>query len=155
MPQCQFPVFCCFCVSEKLHRKYSRNWTKQKPEVLFFPEASRDPKERRRGATRAATPPGRRGLGPGRASHGVRPPGSTSDVALSPINTPRRENPKVPDQFSRNIRDPPPSSTRRSGGSRSSSRHPAGEGNRHRRSSSSPCLPPEWCVSSLPWTMGP
>jgi hypothetical protein len=37
MPQCQFPVFCCFCVSEKLHRKYSRNWTKQKPKFLFFP----------------------------------------------------------------------------------------------------------------------
>jgi hypothetical protein len=36
MPQCQFPVFCCFCVSEKLHRKYSRNWTKQKPNLLFF-----------------------------------------------------------------------------------------------------------------------
>jgi hypothetical protein len=36
MPQCQFPVFCCFCVSEKLHRKYSRNWTKQKPKFLFF-----------------------------------------------------------------------------------------------------------------------
>jgi hypothetical protein len=31
------PVFCCFCVSEKLHRKYSRNWTKQKPKFLFFP----------------------------------------------------------------------------------------------------------------------
>jgi hypothetical protein len=41
------------------------------------------------------------------------------------------------------------------GGFRSSSRHPAGEGNRHRRPSSSPCLPPERCVSSLPWTMGP
>jgi hypothetical protein len=37
MPQCQFPVFCYFCVSEKLHRKYSRNWTKQKPKFLFFP----------------------------------------------------------------------------------------------------------------------
>jgi hypothetical protein len=38
MPQCQFPVFCCFYVSEKLHRKYSRNWTKQKPNLLFFPK---------------------------------------------------------------------------------------------------------------------
>jgi hypothetical protein len=38
MPQRQFPVFCCFCVSEKLHRKYSRNWTKQKPKFLFFPK---------------------------------------------------------------------------------------------------------------------
>jgi hypothetical protein len=37
MPQCQFPVFCCFCILEKLHRKYSRNWTKQKPKILFFP----------------------------------------------------------------------------------------------------------------------
>jgi hypothetical protein len=37
MPQFQFPVFCYFCVSQKLHRKYSRNWTKQKPKFLFFP----------------------------------------------------------------------------------------------------------------------
>jgi hypothetical protein len=37
MSQYQFPVFCCFCVSEKLHRKYSRNWTKQKLKFLFFP----------------------------------------------------------------------------------------------------------------------
>jgi hypothetical protein len=31
------PVFCCFCVSEKLHKKYSRNWTKQSPKFQFFP----------------------------------------------------------------------------------------------------------------------
>jgi hypothetical protein len=37
MPQCQFPVFYYFCVSKKLHGKYSRNWTKQKPKFLFFP----------------------------------------------------------------------------------------------------------------------
>jgi hypothetical protein len=35
MPQCQFPIFCCFCVLEKLQRKYSRNWTKQKPKSLI------------------------------------------------------------------------------------------------------------------------
>jgi hypothetical protein len=51
MPQCQFLIFCCFCVSKKLHRKYSRNWTKQKPNLLLFIEASRSPKRRRRGAT--------------------------------------------------------------------------------------------------------
>jgi hypothetical protein len=33
--------FYCFCVSEKLHRKYSRNWTKQKPKFLFFPNRDR------------------------------------------------------------------------------------------------------------------
>jgi hypothetical protein len=43
----------------------------------------------------------------------------------------------------------------RSGGCRSSSRHPTGEGNHHRRPSSSPCLLPKWCVSSLPWTTDP
>jgi hypothetical protein len=32
----QFPIFCYFYVSEKLHRKYSQNWTKQKPKFLFF-----------------------------------------------------------------------------------------------------------------------
>jgi hypothetical protein len=37
MPQCQFPIFCYFCVLEKLHMKYSWNWTKQKPKFLFFP----------------------------------------------------------------------------------------------------------------------
>jgi hypothetical protein len=50
MPQCQFPVFCCFCVSEKLNRKYSRNWTKQIPNLLFFSDTRRRPKENRRGA---------------------------------------------------------------------------------------------------------
>jgi hypothetical protein len=37
MSQCQFPIFCCFCVLEKLHMKYSRKWTKQKLNLLFFP----------------------------------------------------------------------------------------------------------------------
>jgi hypothetical protein len=35
MPQCQFPIFCYFCVSEKLHNKYSQNWTKQKLKSLI------------------------------------------------------------------------------------------------------------------------
>ena len=41
------PVFCCFCISEKLYRKYSRNCTGQKPSVIFF----RNEDEARRGAT--------------------------------------------------------------------------------------------------------
>jgi hypothetical protein len=111
MPQCQFPIFCCFCVLEKLHRKYSRNWTKQKPNVQIFTEASREPKRRRKGAT-------------GRPHHqGARPapsprwpvvwaPWSTSDTAHSPIKTPRREKPKYLITFPITYRDPPPSSTR-------------------------------------------
>jgi hypothetical protein len=109
-PQCQFPVFCSFCVLEKLHRKYSQNWTKQVPEVLFFLEASRDPKRRWRWATghphtRAARP------GPWPHPLCVRPPWSTSDNAPSPIKTPRREKPKYPINFLETHRDPPPSST--------------------------------------------
>jgi hypothetical protein len=140
MPQCQFPVFCYFCVLEKLHRKYSRNWTKQKPNIRKFTKASREPKRRQRGAIgqphhRVARP------APGPRPLVVRPPWPTSDAAPSPIKTPRREKPKYSIIFQNTSRstaavDP------RLGGSRSSSQHPAGERNRHRRSSSSPCLPP-------------
>jgi hypothetical protein len=97
MPQCQFPVFCYFCVSEKLHRKYSRNWTKQKPNIRKFTEAFREPKRRRRRAT-------------GRPHHqGVRPaPGPRPPVVRAPWSTsrrpfaykdPRREKPKYPITF--------------------------------------------------------
>jgi hypothetical protein len=111
MPQCQFPVFCCFCVSKKLHRKYSRNWTKQKPNLLLFNEASRRPKRRRRGATgrphsRAAWP------SPWSCPLCVRPPWSTSDAAPSPIKTPQWEKPKYPINFPETHRDPPPTSIR-------------------------------------------
>jgi hypothetical protein len=111
MPQCQFPVFCCFCVSEKLHRKYSRNWTKQKLNLLLFNEASRSPKRRQRGAIgrphhRAAWP------APSPRPLVVRPPWPTSGIAPSPIKTPRQEKPKHPINFPETDRDPPPSLTR-------------------------------------------
>jgi hypothetical protein len=111
MPQCQFPVLCYFCVSEKLHRKYSRNWTKQKPNLLIFTEASRRPKRRWRGATgqphhRAAWP------APGSCPLVVRLPWSTPDAAPSPIKTPRREKPKHPINFLETHRELPLSSTR-------------------------------------------
>jgi hypothetical protein len=111
MPQCQFPIFCCFCVSEKLHRKYSRNWTKQKPNIQEFTEASRGPKRRLNGATRG---PHNRAAWPRARPRPlcVRPPRSTSDDASLPIKTPRREKPKDPITFPETYRDPPPSSTR-------------------------------------------
>jgi hypothetical protein len=111
MPQCKFHVFYCFCVSEKLHRKYSRNWTKQNPNIHKFTEASRGPKRRRRGATsrphnRAVWPrPWPRPLC-------VRLPRSTSDAAPSPIKTPQREKPKYPINFLETHCDPLPSLTR-------------------------------------------
>jgi hypothetical protein len=93
MPQCQFLVFYYFCVSEMLHRKYSRNCMKQKPDVQIFHGASRTPKRRQ---SQARGWPHHRAVRP-RA--GPRPlvvwaPWSTSDAAPSPIKTPRREKPK-------------------------------------------------------------
>jgi hypothetical protein len=111
MPQCQFPVFCYFCVSEKLHQKYSRNWTKQKPNLPIFNEASRRPKRRRRGARGQPHHQGAR-PSPWPRYPMVRAPWSTSDAALSPIKTPRLEKPKHPINFPETHRDPPPSSTR-------------------------------------------
>jgi hypothetical protein len=111
MPQCQFPVFCYFCVSEKLHRKYSRNWTKQKPDLLIFTEASRSPKRRRRGAMGRPHHQGARPA-PGPCPLWVRPPWSTSDAAPSAIKTPRWEKPKDPINFSETHHNPPSSLTR-------------------------------------------
>jgi hypothetical protein len=116
------------------------NWTKQKPNIQKFTEASRSLKRRWRGATgrshhRAAWPtPGPRPLV-------VRPPWPTSGAAPSPIKTPDGKNQKIRSLFQNTSRSTAAVDLR-SGGSRSSSRHPVGEGNRHRRSSSSPCLPP-------------
>jgi hypothetical protein len=111
MSQCQFPVFCCFCVSEMLHRKYSRNWTKQKPYVQIFNGASRRPKRRR---SRARGRPHHQGArpGPGLRRPVVWAPWSSSDAAPSPIKTSRREKSKHPITFPETYRDPPPSSTR-------------------------------------------
>jgi hypothetical protein len=105
------PFFCYFCVSEKLHKKYSRNWTKQKPNIQKFTEASRSPRRRRRGAT--GRPHGRTA----RPSPWPRPlhvwsPWSTSDAAPSPLKTPRREKSKYPINFPETHRDLSSLSTR-------------------------------------------
>jgi hypothetical protein len=73
----------------------------------------------------------------------VWPPGPPPDASLPPIYSPRRENPKPPINFLENILQAVAVIDVRLGGSRSSSPHPAGEGNHHRRPSSSPCLPPK------------
>jgi hypothetical protein len=98
MPQCQFSIFCCFCVSEKIHMKYSQNWTKQKPDVEIFTESSREPKRRQRGATGG---PHHQGAWPGAS---LRPPMVSptraifDDVPL-PIKTPRQKKHKYPITF--------------------------------------------------------
>jgi hypothetical protein len=111
MPQCQFPIFCYFCVSAKLYRKYSRNWKKQKPNLLIFTEASRRLKRRRRGATgqphhRVAR------LAPGPCPLVVRPHSPPPDAALPPIYSSRWEKPKDPINFPETHCNLPPSLTR-------------------------------------------
>jgi hypothetical protein len=122
-----FFLFLCF---RKATQKIFSKLDETKAKIPIFPGASWSPKLRRR-STR------------GQAHHRVaRPspwphhqvvwlPGPPSDAALPPIYSPR------------NILQATVVVDARSGGSRSSSRHPAREGNHHRRPSSSPCLPPE------------
>jgi hypothetical protein len=106
------PCFLLFlCFRNATQEIYSRNWTKQKPDVQIFHEASRRPK---RGRSQARGRPHHRAARP---RSGPRPqvvwaPWSTSDAAHSPIKTPRREKPKHPITFPETHRDPPSSSTR-------------------------------------------
>jgi hypothetical protein len=61
------PVFCYFYVSEKLHRKYSRNWTKQKLKFLITWHEDRV-QRRAVGGPRGSHTRWWRGPSPGRAT---------------------------------------------------------------------------------------
>jgi hypothetical protein len=149
MTQCLFLVFYYFCVSEKLHRKYSRNSTKQKPKSLI---TWQEYEVQKRGGDRPEAdrtywwrgPPWPRHQWCDRLVHLL-----TSPFCLYILLDEKTLGART--LFQKTYCKPSPWS----GGSRSSSRHPTREGNHHRRPSSSPCLPPEWCASSLPWTTGP
>jgi hypothetical protein len=82
MPQCQFPIFCCLCVSEKLHRKYSRNWTKEKLKSLIT--WHEDGVQRREGDEPGASHTlGWHGPAPGRVTRGC-------DRLVYPLTSPFR-----------------------------------------------------------------
>jgi hypothetical protein len=139
VPVSYFLLFLCF---RKATQEIFSELDEIKSEPHIFTEASRRPKMRQRGAS-------------GQPHHGVtrpipwprhqtvRPPGPPSNVALSPINSPRWEKPKGRIAFPRNILQAIAIIEARSGGSRSSSRHPAREGNPCRRPSPPPWSPPE------------
>jgi hypothetical protein len=113
-----------------------------KAEPPIFTEASQRPKMRRRGA-RGQPHHGVAQPSPWLHHHMVRPPGPPPDVALSPINSPRREKPKGQISFPQNKLQAAAVVDARSGGSMSSSRYPAREGNPYRRPSPPPWSPPE------------
>ena len=134
---------CCFLlflVSEILVRKYSRNWTKSKPRGLFPHEASRSPKERRRGATegphhRAARPRG------GPRGPVVWPPRPASDALLRTIYRPRPKNARGEVEVARNPPERRHIAKLRLGSQKSPFWHSAGTGNWRRSSPPSPPTP--------------
>jgi hypothetical protein len=148
------PYFLLFLCFRKVTREIFSELDEMKAKVPIYLTRRRSPKERWR---RTKGQPNHRVTRSTPWPHHqvVWPPGPPPDIALLPINSLRRENPKETNTFPWNIQQAAAIIVPRSGGSRSSSQHPAGEGNNHRRPSSSPCQPPEWCVSSLPWTTGP
>jgi hypothetical protein len=141
MPQCQVPVLCCFCVS----KSYTGNILgigRNKSRTSYFYRSFAKTEDETEGATSQAHHQGARPR-PWPRRPVVRPAGPTSDDALSPICSPRREKSKGRISFPRNILQAAAVAVARSGGSRSSSRHPAGEGNPCRRPSTPSWWPPE------------
>jgi hypothetical protein len=69
MPQCQFPVFCYFCVSEKLQEIFSE-LDETKPEPLIFPGRETKTEREPEGGQGPTTPGG--GMG-GPPPYGVEP----------------------------------------------------------------------------------
>jgi hypothetical protein len=136
------PCFLLFLCFRKATQEIFSKLDETKAEVSIFPYTRRSPKQRWRG-TRGQPHHGVARPAPGPCHQVVGLPGPPPDVALPPIYSPRREKPKYLINFPRNILQAAAVVDARSGGSRSSSRHPVGEGNHHRRPSSSPCLPPE------------
>jgi hypothetical protein len=136
------PYFLLFLCFRKSTQEIFSELDETKAEVPIFSDTRRSPKQRRRGASRQVHHWVMRPT-PGPRHQVVWPPGPPPDAALPPIYSPGRENPKDPINFLENILQAAAIVDARLGGSRSSSRHPAGEGNHHRRPSSSPCLPLE------------
>jgi hypothetical protein len=151
MPQCQF-LFSAVCF-RKVTQEIFSELDATKTEVLIFPEHTRRTGEEPECGPGATTP------WPGAAWPWPVPGGGVGPLAalwLCPFDykicvsgkpsTP--DPPSMKSSVAAAVADP------RSGGFSSSSWYPAGEGNRHRRPSSSPCPPPEWCVSSPPLDYG-
>jgi hypothetical protein len=147
-------LFSAVFVFQKVTQEIFSKLDETKAEPPIFTEASRRSKMRQRGARGQPHHQGVR-PSPWLRPPVVRPPGPPPDAAPSPISSPRWEKPKGWISFPWNILQATAIAVARLRGSRSSSGHPAGEGNPCRRPSTPPWSPPEWCVSSLPWTMGP
>jgi hypothetical protein len=119
------PYFLLFLCFRKATQEIFSELDETKAKTSIFPEASRSPKMRRRGA-RSQAHPRVAWPTPGPRHQGVRPAGPPPDAALSPIYFPQREKTRGQIVFPRNILQAAAVIVARSGGSMSSSRHPAG-----------------------------
>ena len=90
-----------FFISEKLHRKYSRNWTERKPSLLFSDMYTESNGEKE-GSHDPSTPCG--GAAPPLVvrAHGLGPTGG-SDHRTSAYLFLRRENPKTIDHLPQKV----------------------------------------------------
>jgi hypothetical protein len=136
------PYFLLFLCFRKVTQEIFSELDETNAEPPIFLDTSRSPKQKRRGPRTWPHPRVVRAR-PWPLHQGVSPPGPPPDAALLPIYSPRREKPKTPINFPRNLLQATTVVDARSGGSRSSSWHPAGEGNPYRRPSSSPWSPLE------------
>ena len=103
------PVFCCFCIPEKLVRKYSRNWTKLYGSPYFTRRHEMEQRSNGVGPPGSHTPLGR-GHPLARPSVVWAPRGSPA-AALSPIYSSRENNPRSLSQNPRKVPETPPPST--------------------------------------------
>jgi hypothetical protein len=107
MPQCQFPVFCCF-----VFQSYTGNIFRigqNKSQSSYFFDTRQSPKQRRRG-TRGQLHHRVARASPWPCHQVVGPPGPPPDAALPPIYSPRWENLKARSIFFETYCKPPPSS---------------------------------------------
>jgi hypothetical protein len=134
-----FLLFLCF---RKVTKEIFSELDETKAEVPIYLKVRRSP-EGRRSRTRRRSHHRVAQATPSPRHQVVWAPGLPPDIALLPINSLQWENPKETNSFPRNILQAAIIIVPRSEGFRSSSWHPTGEGNHHRRPSSSPCQAPE------------
>ena len=109
MPQCQFPVFCCFWF-QKVTSGNILGIARNKRPSPYFSNTYTESEGETKGSHEVAKPQAGAAVGPTAPPGGLAPRGS-ADIAPSPIYSLRRENPKAPSLSSRTYSLPPPSST--------------------------------------------
>ena len=109
MPQCQFPVFCCFWFQKVTSGNILGIARNKRPGPYFSSTYTESEGETKKSHEVAKPPQARQWAQPRHLV--VWAPRGSADIAPSPIYSPRRENPKTPSLSSRTYSLPPPSST--------------------------------------------